>query len=181
MLSGPSGVGKDAVLSKMREHHADRRHFTITATTRAIRPGETDGVDYIFLTKDRFERMIAQDGLLEWAEVHGNLYGVPRKQVTDALESGLDVIMKIDVQGAATVRRIAPEAILIFLAPPNMKTLETRLRLRNTESKADFQLRLETAKSEIQKSCDFHHIVTNHTDALDRAAAEIDQIIRRQP
>ena len=181
VLSGPSGVGKDAVLSRMKELHADGRHFTITATTRAIRPGETDGVDYIFLTKDHFQRMIAEDGLLEWAEVHGNLYGVPKKQVTDALESGLDVIMKIDVQGAATVRRIAPEAILIFLAPPDMKTLETRLRLRNTESKADFALRLETAKSEIQKSCDFDHVVTNHTDALDQAAAQIDQIIRRQP
>ena len=181
VLSGPSGVGKDAVLSRMKELYADRRHFTITATTRAIRPGETDGVDYIFLTKDSFERMIAQDGLLEWAEVHGNLYGVPQKQVADALERGLDVIMKIDVQGAATVRRIAPEAILIFLAPPDMKTLETRLRLRNTESKADFALRLKTAKSEIQKSQNFDHIVINHNDALAQAAAEIDQIIRRQP
>lgn len=181
VLSGPSGVGKDAVLSRMRELYSGRRHFTITATTRAIRPGETDGVDYIFLTEDRFRNMIAEDGLLEWAEVHGNLYGVPRKQVTDALERGLDVIMKIDVQGAAAIRKINRHAILIFLAPPDIETLETRLRLRNTESKADFQLRLETALSENQKSRDFNHKVINHTDALDQAAADIDQIIRTSP
>ena len=181
VLSGPSGVGKDAVLSRMRKLCAGRVHFTVTATTRAIRRGETDGVDYIFLTKDSFKNMIAEDGLLEWAEVHGNLYGVPRKQVTDALEDGLDVIMKIDVQGAATVRRLAPEAILIFLAPPDLKTLEKRLRLRNTETKQDFQLRLETANSEMFEADRFDHVVVNHDDAQDQTAAEIDRIMRRQP
>ena len=108
-------MGKDAVLSRMRELGRDF-HFPVTATTRAIRPGERDGVDYIFTSRDDFRRLIAEDGLLEWAEVYGNLYGVPRTQVTDALESGRNVMLKIDVQGAATVRKLYPESVLIFLA-----------------------------------------------------------------
>ena len=103
VLSGPSGVGKDALLSRMKQRRRDL-HYTVTATTRPIRPGERDGVDYIFMARDDFERMIDEDGLLEWAEVYGNLYGVPKSQVTEALENGRNVLVKVDVQGAATVR-----------------------------------------------------------------------------
>ena len=177
VLSGPSGVGKDAVLSRIRQFGRPY-HFTITATTRQSRPGERDGVDYIFLTRETFSRMVEREELLEWAEVHGNLYGVPRSQVVEAQERGLDVIMKIDVQGAATIRRMMPDAKLIFLAPPDMPTLERRMRIRDTESESEFRLRLETAHKEMKESHSFDHIVVNHDDSIDKAADAIDWIIR---
>ena len=177
VLSGPSGVGKDAVLSKIRQ--LDRPYYyTITATTRTMRPGERDGVDYIFLDSDTFERLIAQGEFLEWAEVYGNLYGVPKSQVTDARRRGLDVIVKVDVQGANTIRSMTPEAILIFLAPPDMPTLERRLRNRNTETDSDFRLKLETACEEMNESHRFDHQVVNHDDGIDAAASAIDRIIQ---
>ena len=117
VISGPSGVGKDSVIDGLKKL-ARPYHFTVTATTRAMRPGETDGIDYLFLSRADFRRMIENNGLLEWAEVYGNLYGVPKSQVNDALDCGKDVIMRIDVQGAATVRKLRPDAVLIFLEPP---------------------------------------------------------------
>ena len=177
VLSGPSGVGKDAVLAKVRKLGRPY-HFTITATTRRKRAGERDGVDYIFLSRDKFERMIEAGELLEWAEVHGNLYGVPKSQVVEARDRGLDVIMKIDVQGAATIRRMTPDATLIFLAPPDMAALERRLRTRDTESESEFRIRLETARSEMEEACRFDHIVVNHDGRLDDAADAIDRIAR---
>ena len=107
VISGPSGVGKDSVIDGLKKLGRPY-HFTVTATTRAMRPNETDGIDYIFLSRDEFRHMIEQNDLLEWAEVYGNLYGVPKSQVTDALNRGQDVIMKIDVQGAATVKKAPP-------------------------------------------------------------------------
>ena len=115
MLSGPSGVGKDALLDRLRKTGAPY-HFAITATTRPMRPDERDGVDYIFVTRPRFEQMIGDDDLLEWAEVHGHLYGVPRSQ----LAGGRDVVLQVDVQGAATIRKLVPDAVFIFLEPPDM-------------------------------------------------------------
>ena len=180
VLSGPSGVGKDAVLSRLRRLGRPY-HFTITATTRRIRPGERDGVDYIFLPRAKFERMIQAGDLLEWAEVHGNLYGVPKAQVAEAQDRGLDVIMKIDVQGAATIRRMTPDATLIFLAPPDMAALEKRLRTRDTESESEFRLRLETARKEMEEACRFDHVVVNRDDRIDDAADAIDRIARAVP
>ena len=177
VLSGPSGVGKDAVLAKMKKLGRPY-HFTITATTRRKRAGERDGVDYIFLPREKFERMIEAGELLEWAEVHGNLYGVPKSQVAEARDRGLDVIMKIDVQGAATIRRITTDATLIFLAPPDMPTLERRLRTRDTESESEFRLRLETARSEMEEACRFDHIIVNRDGRIDDAADAIDRIAR---
>ena len=126
-------MGKDSVIDGLKKLGRPY-HFTVTATTRAMRQGETDGIDYIFLSRDEFRRMIEQNGLLEWAEVYGNLYGVPKSQVNDALDRGQNVIMRIDVQGAATVSKLHPDAVLIFLEPPDMRSLEKRLRSRNTES-----------------------------------------------
>ena len=177
VLSGPSGVGKDAVLAKVRKL-GQPYYFTITATTRHPRPGERDGVDYIFLARDKFERMIEAGELLEWAEVYGNLYGVPKAQVVEARDRGLDVIMKIDVQGAATIRRLTPDAALIFLAPPDMPTLERRLRIRNTESESEFRLKLETAYAEMKEAARFDHVVVNRDDRIEEAADAIDRIIR---
>ena len=176
VLSGPSGVGKDAVLSRMRE--LDRPyHFTVTATTRPQRQGERDGVDYIFVSEPRFRRMIRDEQLLEWAEVYGNLYGVPKAQVTDALGNGRDAIIKADVQGAATIRKLAPEALLIFLAPLNDAELKRRLGARMTESPEALALRLETAKEEMKQASSFDYVVVNHEGLLDAAVREIDDIV----
>ena len=179
VLSGPSGVGKDLLLSRLRE--AGRPyHFTVTATTRAIRGGELDGVDYHFVTRDQFEAMIADDALLEWANVYGNYYGVPKDQVMQALNRGQDVILKIDVQGAATVREIAPEAVFIFLAPPSEDELERRLRGRRSESDATFATRTEELRNELEEAEKFDYTVVHHTDATDKAALEIEDIISRE-
>lgn len=176
VLSGPSGVGKDAVLSRMKELGSDF-HYTITATTRPIRPGERDGVDYIFMSDDDFRRLIAEDGLLEWAEVYGNLYGVPKTQVTEALEHGRNVLLKVDVQGAATVRSLYPESLLIFLAPPSMDSLDARLRERGTEQGGALCVKLETAREEMEAATWFDYQVVNHDDQLDEAVAEIVRIV----
>ena len=179
VLSGPSGVGKDLLLSRLRE--AGRPyHFTVTATTRPMRGGELDGVDYHFVSAERFEAMIAGDELLEWARVHGNYYGVPKAQVMDALERGLDVILKIDVQGAATVRELAPDALFIFLAPPSEAELERRLRGRGTEDSDEVRRRIEQARHELREAAEFDYTVVHKTDATDEAALEIEDIIRHE-
>lgn len=176
VISGPSGVGKDAVLSKIKKFERPY-FFTITATTRSMRPGEHDGVDYIFLEPDAFRRMIAQEELLEWAEVYGNLYGVPKSQVTEAQCRGLDVIVKVDVQGANTIKRMMPDATLIFLEPPDIHSLERRLSSRNTETEADFRLKLEAAQEEMKEAHRFDHQVVNHDNGIEAAAIAIDRII----
>ena len=179
VLSGPSGVGKDALLSLMMQRRRDL-HYTVTATTRPIRPGERDGVDYIFLPRDDFRRMIDEDGLLEWAEVYGNLYGVPRSQVTEALESGLNVLVKVDVQGAATVRSLYPDSVLIFLEPPSMDSLDRRLVERGTEQGEALRIKLETAREEMKASKWFDYKVVNHDGRLEDAVSEIVQIVSRE-
>ena len=176
VLSGPSGVGKDAVLSRMRELDKPY-HFTVTATTRAKRTGERDGVDYAFFTEQRFRQMIADNRFLEWAKVYGNYYGVPREQVASALDAGRDVIVKPDVQGAATIRKIVPEALLIFLAPPSDDEMKKRLYSRMTESAEELALRLETAKAEMEQAPNFDRIVVNHKGRLDDAVREIEEIV----
>ena len=179
VLSGPSGVGKDLLLSRLRE--AGRPyHFTVTVTTRAKRSGEHDGMDYHFISARQFESMIANEELLEWANVFGNYYGVPKSQVMDAMARGQDVILKIDVQGAATVRSLVPDALFIFLAPPSGEELERRLRGRNTESDDALMVRIEQARHELQEAEKFDYTVVHHTDATDEAALEIEDIIRRE-
>ncbi len=144
-----------------------------------MRPGECDGIAYIFLTRETFERMIDRGELLEWAEVYGNLYGVPKSQVSEALDRGLDVIMKVDVQGAATIKRIMPEATLVFIKPPDFRTLERRMRIRNTESEKEFKLKLEAASKELEEAHRFDHVVVNHDGGIDAAADTIDRIIQK--
>ena len=176
VLSGPSGVGKDAVLGELRKLGRPW-HFAVTATTRTIRPGERDGVDYIFLDEETFDRMRERDQFIECAEVYGRWYGVPRSQARDALHSGKDVFLKIDVQGAATIRRMAPEALLIFLIPPTVDDLRTRLQGRMTESSADLERRLHTAQEELSRIHEFDYRVINADGHLDQAVADIDSII----
>ena len=174
VLSGPSGVGKDAMLNKLRLNGLPL-HFTVTATTRAIRKNEREGVDYIFLARETFQKMVGEDEFLEHAEVYGNSYGVPKSQVRNAFASGTDVLIKTDVQGAATIKRIAPQAVLVFVAPPSMSELERRLKWRLTESVENLRLRLDTARQEMEHINAFDYAVVN--DALDEAVHQLTCII----
>jgi guanylate kinase len=183
VLSGPSGVGKDAVLSRMRElmRGEDKPwHITVTATTRPRREMERDGVDYIFVDKETFQSMIENNELLEWAEVYGNLYGVPKDQVATAFRDGRNVIIKADVQGAATIKKLAPEALFVFLAPPDLEELASRLRARMTESPEALVLRLATAEKEMMEVSRFDHVVVNHQGRLDQAVHEITELVERE-
>ena len=174
VLSGPSGVGKDSVLREL-QRLGRNWHFTVTATTRAQRPLEDDGVDYQFLDRDTFHQMLRAGEFLECAQVYGNWYGVPRSQVRDALDRGQDVIIKADVQGAATIRSIATDGVFIFLMPPSPQELERRLRERKTETTPDLELRIRTAMDELEQLPLFDYVVVN--DELDDAANQIDSII----
>ena len=179
VVSGPSGVGKDAVLTRLRERRYPV-HIVVTATTRAMRPTERDGVDYIFLDEATFERKVAEDGFLEWAMVYGNRYGVPKDQVSDALASGKDVIIKADVQGAETMKRLNPEAVFVFVAPPSMEELERRLRDRRSEPTVDLKRRLETARLEMERLPMFDYVVVNENGAIDEAAQALEAIMRAE-
>ena len=179
VLSGPSGVGKDLLLSRLSAT-GGRYHITITATTRAKRAHEQDGLHYQFVSKADFEAMIADGALLEWANVYGNYYGVPKSQVANALSRGQDVILKIDVQGAATVRKVAPDALFIFLAPPSADELSRRLRGRGTEDAAALQHRINQAHQEMQRAADFDYTVIHETNGTDKAVSEIKAIIRSE-
>ena len=176
VLSGPSGVGKDAVLSKMRAN-GEKYHFTVTATTRIKRPSEHDRVDYIFHSVESFRSMIDKHELLEWAEVYGNFYGVPRDQVREAMKTGKDVIIKIDVQGAESIKKIAPEAVFIFLMPPNVQDLESRLTRRLSETTSTLKLRLMTAEVEMEKAPDFDHVIINHEGLLAETIKELNRVV----
>lgn len=176
VLSGPSGVGKDAALAELKT--LDRNwHFVVTATTRPPRSDERDGVDYIFIDTRTFLAMKDRDELLECAEVYGRWYGVPRSQVTEAIKEGKDVILKIDVQGADTVRRLAPEAVFIFMLPASFQELRERLAGRMTETSPEMDLRLKTAEEEMKQVAKFDYQVINRDGGLASAVAEIDAII----
>ncbi|MDE2765638.1 MAG: guanylate kinase [Chloroflexota bacterium] len=179
-LSGPSGVGKDAVLNAMRASLDSAIHYAVTATTRPIRSGERDGVDYHFVSLERFQELRDRGELLEHAEVYGRWYGVPKAPLRDALAEGKDVILKVDVQGARTVSRLLPGALLIFLAPPSMEELERRLRIRKTESAEDMARRIETAREELAQAEHYHYVVENETDAVDAAVRRIAAIMAQE-
>jgi len=176
VLSGPSGVGKDAALDALKL--LDRPwHFVVTATTRTQRQGEQDGVDYIFLETGAFLKMKERDDLLECAQVYGNWYGVPRNQVRQGLRNGKDVFLKVDVQGADTVRELAPEALFIFMIPSSLDDLRSRLTLRMTEKPSEMELRISIAESELGRVGEYDYRVVNREGQLEQAVAEIDAII----
>lgn len=177
IISGPSGVGKDAILVRMREKGLPF-FYSVTATSREKRPGEVDGVDYHFIEKDEFEKMIANGEFLEWANVYGNLYGVPKNTIKEAIAEGKDAIVKVDVQGAMTIKRLEPDAVSIFITPPSMQELERRLVERKTESGTNLERRLKTAKEEMQNQYSFDHIVISKRNEIDAAIEEIQTIIQ---
>ena len=176
VLSGPSGVGKDAALSGLKRLGRDW-HFVVTATTRPQRTSERNGVEYEFLDTKTFLRMKEQGEFLECAEVYVRWYGVPRSQVRRGLEAGKDVILKVDVQGAKTVRGLAPDAVFIFMVPGSFDDLRKRLAQRMSESPPELELRLRTAREELDRANEFDYQVVNHDGRLDQVIADIDAII----
>ncbi len=176
VISGPSGVGKDSVLQAMKARGLPF-HFVVTATTRPPRPGERHGVDYFFVSREEFAEMIEQGELLEYALVYNDYKGIPKAQVRQALASGKDVIMRVDVQGAATVRRLCPEAVLIFLTTETEEELVHRLQKRKTESPEDLKLRIATARKELERLHEFDYVVVNREGRLDEAVDTIIAII----
>jgi guanylate kinase len=176
VLSGPSGVGKDAVLARMKKLKRPF-HYVVTATTRPRRAREKNGVDYHFLSPGEFQQMKGEGQLLEWAEVYGNYYGVPREEITQALSKGMDVMMKVDVQGAATVKKILPQAVFIFLMSPSVEELEKRLKQRRSESSIDLALRLEKVEEEIKSLPLFDYVITSHQGKLNAVVSQIDAIV----
>jgi len=179
VISGPSGVGKDALLERLKQRQHSW-HFLVTATTRPKRPSEHDGAEYTFLDTRQFREMIAGDEFLEHAEVYGYLYGVPRTQINEAFQASKDVIVKTDVQGARTLKTKMPQAILIFLAPPSMAELERRLRERKTDTDADLKRRTATAWQEMKCQVEFNHVVVNHKGRLAETIEAIEKIIAQE-
>ncbi len=179
VISGPSGVGKDSVLEEMKSRGLPF-HFVITATTRPPRPEEEDGVDYFFLSQDEFARMIDEGELLEYAVVYQDYKGIPKSQVRKALASGKNVIMRIDVQGAETVRNLAKDALLIFLTPQNEDELVKRLQKRNTEDNESLKLRIATTRQEYKKIDLFDYIVVNKDEQLSVTVDMIEAIIKAE-
>jgi guanylate kinase len=179
VISGPSGVGKDTVIQRMKKR-ALPFHFVVTAATRAPRSDEIHGQDYFFVSHDEFARMIEHDELLEYAIVYNDYKGIPKSQVRQALESGKDVLMRLDVQGAASVRRLYPGALLIFLTTRNEEELVNRLRLRKTETPEGMALRIATARQELKRLPEFDYVIENRECELDETVDTILAIIRAE-
>jgi guanylate kinase len=176
VLSGPSGVGKDAAIAALKARDFGVR-YAVTATTRPQRPGEVDGVHYFFYTREQFEAMAAGHEFLEWSWVHGNMYGPPISVVRGLLQEGHDVLLKIDVQGAANVKKRVNDAIFIFLAPPSIEDLVERMQKRHTESAEEVDLRIANAYKEMAALPEYDYIVVNEDGRLDQAVDEIQSII----
>jgi len=176
VISGLSGSGKDTVIQHIRERHLSF-HFVVTATDRQPRPNEVDGVDYIFVSRERFEQMIQQDELLEYARVYDQYKGIPREQVRQALASGKDVILRVDVQGASTIRDLCPEALLIFLSVENEQELIQRLRSRGSETNENLEIRRAAIQDEIKKMKIFDYVIVNRNGYLEETVDTIQSII----
>ena len=186
IVSGPSGVGKDTVIASLCTIPTQpERYFVVTCTTRPRREYEVDGVHYHFMTDEAFTRKRDAGGFLEANLVHGHWYGTPRDQVREALAAGRDAILKIDVQGAAVIKQKVPEALLVFLVPPSLEDLFSRLQSRATESADELDIRQRNAALELARQDDYDQIVTNETGRVEETAAEIDRLIaaehRRHP
>ncbi len=179
VISGPSGVGKDAVLKAMQTRKLPL-HYVVTMTSRSPREGEIDGVDYFFVSKEQFEALIEEDEFIEYAIVYGDYKGIPKTQIRHALESQQDVILRVDVQGAMTLRRLCPDAVLIFLIPTNEKEWLGRLRNRRTETPESLALRLKTAREELEYLSEFDYVVVNAQDQLEKAVDTILSIIEAE-
>ena len=179
IISGPSGVGKDTIIRTLRQRHpSPDRRFVVTYKTRSPRLGEVAGVDYHFVSVDEFLRKQVEGELLEASEVHGHWSGTPRDQVVQALSSGYDAILKIDVQGADKIKALVPQALRIFVAPPSADARQARLARRGTETPDEQARRNRDAELEMARMDDYDHVVVNETGQVERTAQQIDEIIR---
>lgn len=176
VISGPSGVGKDSVVKALKERNYPM-HFVVTATSRPPRPGEVNGVDYFFMSKQEFEQMIASDELIEHSLVYNDYKGIPKRQIREALVSGKDTILRVDVQGAIKVRKLCPEAVMIFILPHDADEWYRRLANRNTETPENLQRRLSAARDEMNQLDVFDYLVINAENCLDQAVESIIQIL----
>jgi guanylate kinase len=176
VISGPSGAGKGTLLAELRKQRPDLG-LTVSATTRSPRPGEVDGTSYYFLSDEEFRRRIAAGEFVEWAEVHGHLYGTLVSEVKRLLAKGHSLVLEIDVQGALNVRKVYPDAVLVFIEPPSLQVLEERLRGRGTEDEASIELRLKNARHEMELADQYDVRIVN--DTVDRAAQELGSVMRR--
>ena len=179
VVSGPSGVGKDTLLQRLKERGFDFA-FVVTMTTRPRREHEVDGKDYFFVSHDHFGTLIEADGFLEYSKVYGDYKGIPKEQVQQAWESGKDVVMRIDVQGAAKVRTIVPQAVTIFLVPESEEELVRRLTERKTETPDGLSRRIATAREEMKRLCEFDYVVVNPANHIDQAVDQIISIINAE-
>lgn len=179
VLSGPSGVGKDTVLDGLRTRGLPL-YIPITATTRPPREGERHEVNHFFVDDEEFDRLIRDDELLEWAEVYGNRYGVPRSQVREALSEGKIVLARTDIQGAASIKEKAPQALLVFLAPPSLDVLEARIRARGGSEEEDVTRRLAAAGSEMEHTESFDYVVVNYEGAPGTAIDRVQAILEEE-
>lgn len=178
MLAGPSGVGKGTIVARLRQLRPELWE-SVSYTTRAPRPGEVDGVDYCFVTREEFESLRDAGGFLEWFEVFGDLKGTPRGPVEEHLAAGDDVLLEIDVQGALKIRDEFPEAVLVFVRPPTLDDLRRRLEGRGTETEEALTERLSEAERELARAPEFDHVVVN--DDLERVVAEVAGIVAASP
>ncbi len=176
VISGPSGVGKDSVVQGLKERGLPV-HFVVTATTRPRRENEVHGKDYFFVSTEEFAHMIESQELIEYAFVYNDYKGIPKKQVREALASGQDVVMRLDVQGAATVRRLAPEAVLIFLTTQNEEELVNRLKGRKSENSDELSLRIATARQELKRVAEFDYVIVNGDGCLEATVDTVMAII----
>jgi guanylate kinase len=179
VISGPSGVGKDTIMQRMQERGMPF-HFVVTATTRPRRENEVHGKDYFFLSKDEFARMIEENELIEYAIVYGDYKGIPKQQVREALASRKDVVMRLDVQGAETLRRLAPDALLIFITTESEDELVGRLKARKTETTDELSLRIATARKELKRVDAFDYVIINHDYKLDETVDTVRAIIEAE-
>ncbi|MBX6377709.1 MAG: guanylate kinase [Clostridia bacterium] len=174
VLSGPSGAGKGAVRNRLLQRRPDVR-YGVSATTRPRRAYERDGIDYRFMSREAFEASLASGEFVEWAEVYGNLYGTPREPMESWLRSGIDVVVEKDVQGAAALRRVYPDAVYVFVVPPSLETLRHRMASRGTETEAQRAVRLASAPEELSQIDGFDYVLVN--DDLDEAARKLEAIL----
>lgn len=174
IISGPSGSGKDTVMKKVFEREPNLA-FSISSITRAMRPGEVEGEKYNFITRERFEQMIANDELLEYNVFVGNYYGTPKAPVIECIENGQDMLIEVDVNGAAQIRKKAPDAVSVFIMPPSFEELKRRLRGRGTDSEEVIEKRLQEALSEIERAPEYDYIVVN--DDIQNAVNDFIEVI----
>lgn len=174
VLSGPSGAGKGTLKNEYMKRH-NNAVFSVSMTTRSPRPGEIEGADYYFTNQETFQVMLAKDGFLEWAQVHGEYYGTPKQFALNTLSENKDIVLDIDVQGALQVKQSYPKALMIFIIPPSMEILEQRLRRRGTETEEKIQRRLANAKKELSLMNQYDYVVINTT--VEEAYQKLNAII----